>query len=132
MKKDVQFYKRLNKVLIGETWYHGEISCEEAEARLALAEKVGSFLVRNVGRIYMFSFVGTKSGFKHVKVPTTRKASVLKEKLVEPSILESEYQVIKHILNMGCKYFLYPVDRPKHMLLGNLVSSKVEDDNEEV
>ena len=39
-----------------------EEDIEEAEARLALAEEVGSFLVRHVRMIYIISFVGT---FKH-------------------------------------------------------------------
>ena len=47
---------RFNEGLLEETWFHGEISCDEAEARLALA-KAGSFLVRNVGILYIFSIV---------------------------------------------------------------------------
>lgn len=135
MRKGVSFYKRLNEALLRETWFHGEISFEEAEARLALAEEVGSFLVRNVGMIYIFSFIGKfkhTTNIKHVKVPSARKASVFKQKveseyLEESSVLKSEYQVIKYILNLGCKYFLFPVNRPKHLLLGNLDNSKIKE-----
>ena len=102
---------RFNEGLLEETWFHGEISCDEAEARLALA-KAGSFLVRNVGILYIFSFVQNKTGIKHVKVPSNRKHSLLIENLE----LKTEYQVIKYILRLRCKFFLHPVDRPQDML----------------
>ena len=102
---------RFNEGLLEETWFHGEISCNEAEARLALAE-AGSFLVRNVGILYIFSFVKNKTCIKHVKVPSNRRHSLL----IENPELRTEYQVIKYILSLRCKFFLYPVDRPKYVL----------------
>ena len=115
---------RFNEGLLEENWYHGEISSDEAEARLELEYQVGSFLVRKVGSFHILSFVGKfqhKVCIKHLKVPTTRHHTLLKE---NPG-LKTEYEVIKFILGMDCKYFLHPVDRPKNIQPTDLKSIKI-------
>ena len=115
MKKDLKLKDgrildgRFNEGLFEENWFHGEVSCDEAEARLSLHDRAGSFLVRNVGSLYIFSVVGkiqNKVSIKHLKVPYTRKHGLLKE---NPG-LKTEYEVIRHILSSGCKYFLQTTD----------------------
>ena len=117
-----RFGGRISEGLLEETWFHGEISCDEAKARLAFAE-VGSFLVRNVGNLYIISFVGKTTGIKHVKVPSQRSHSLL----IENPGLKTEYQVIIHILSLDCKFFLHPLDRPKDVMLSD---SKILKDEE--
>ena len=118
---------RFNEGLLEENWYHGEISSAEAEARLDLEyHQVGSFLVRKVGKFYILSFLGKFQGkicIKHLKVPTSRHHTLLKE---NPG-LKTEYDVIKFILSIDCKYkyFLHPVDRPKNIQPTDLKNIKI-------
>ena len=129
MKKDLKLKEgrildgRFNEGLLEETWFHGEISCDEAKARLSLNDQVGSYLVRNVGSLYILSFVGKiKHKIKHLTVPYSRAHGLLKE---NPG-LKTEYEVVRYILSLGCKWFLHPVHRSKIIQPSDLENVKIE------
>ena len=101
------------KALKKETWFHGDISCDEAEARLSVAGTTGSFLVRFSRNLYIFSYIGGKEIVRHLKVPfyfdwcDSSEQTIFKE---FPN-LDNEYEVIKKILSLNCPFFIRPVSR---------------------
>ena len=95
------------KALRKETWFHGDISCDEAVARLSLAGKTGSFLVRFSHNLYIFSYMGSKEKVRHLQVPHSLDHTLIQ---TFPN-LDNEYEVIKKIFSLNCPFFTLPVSR---------------------
>ena len=96
------------EALDSEPWFHGDISCDEAVARLSVAGTAGSFLARYSDQLYIFSFIHNDNTIRHFKVPFNANYSLIKE---FPG-LNDEYKVMKKILSMKCPFFTKPVARP--------------------
>ena len=105
---NVQHSAGSREALNNETWFHGDISCDEAVARLSVAGTAGSFLVRYSDPFYIFSFIHNNNKIRHFKVPFNANFSLIKE---FPD-LNDEYKVMKKILSLKCQYFTKPVARP--------------------
>ena len=113
MKKKYWAYKDendgpRNEGIIEEKWYHGEIGCAEAEARLQSADQVGSFLVRSVGTLFIISFVRSADRIKHLRLPKVKNNAIL----VENPHLKTDYEVIKYLLGAKNDWLKSPLDKP--------------------
>ena len=117
--QDAQFAGRT--ALRKELWFHGDISCDEAVARLSVHGTPGSFLVRYSHNLYIFSFIEKgREKVRHIKVPfdygridpgpKNTGDQILLEEFPD---LKNEYEVIKKIFSLNCPFFTLPVSRPE-------------------